>query len=81
MDKQSPQPPSFWKSPSGVALAVAGSVGGFLLYQEHQAHFWGAFPYLILLACPVMHFFMHRGHGHGGGHRSSLHENRHDERR
>ncbi|MBY0438851.1 MAG: DUF2933 domain-containing protein, partial [Burkholderiales bacterium] len=24
---------------------------------------------LLLLACPLMHIFMHRGHGgHGGGH-------------
>jgi hypothetical protein len=22
-------------------------------------------PYLILLACPLMHLFMHHGHGHG----------------
>jgi hypothetical protein len=23
----------------------------------------GALPYLLLLACPLMHVFMHRGHG------------------
>jgi hypothetical protein len=28
----------------------------------------GALPYLILLACPLMHLFMHRGHGHHAGH-------------
>ena len=24
---------------------------------------WGFFPFLLLLACPLMHLFMHRGHG------------------
>ncbi|ARS28371.1 MAG: DUF2933 domain-containing protein [Alphaproteobacteria bacterium] len=44
-------------------------VAGFFLIAEHTAHFFGALPYLILLACPLMHLFMHRGHGghhHGG---------------
>jgi hypothetical protein len=27
---------------------------------------FGILPYLLLLACPLMHF-MHHGHGHGGG--------------
>jgi len=38
----------------------------FYLLSEHRAHFFGVLPYLLLLACPLMHFFMHRGHGHGG---------------
>ncbi|MBS0336224.1 MAG: DUF2933 domain-containing protein [Proteobacteria bacterium] len=38
-------------------------VVGFFLLTEHQAHVFGALPYLLLLACPLMHFF---GHGHGG---------------
>jgi hypothetical protein len=29
-------------------------------------------PYLILLACPLMHLFMHHGHGHG--HKSHRHD-------
>jgi hypothetical protein len=44
----------------GVFLAVAF----FFLWQEHRAHLLGALPWLLLLACPAMHFFMHRGHGH-----------------
>lgn len=27
----------------------------------------GYFPYLLLLLCPVMHIFMHRGHDGGHG--------------
>ena len=35
----------------------------FFLWQEHSAHILGALPYAIFLACPLMHIFMHRGHG------------------
>lgn len=34
----------------------------FLLATEHRAHLLGILPYLILLACPLMHLFMHHGH-------------------
>lgn len=59
------QPP-FWKSPSGFTLVVAMVVGGFYLVAEHRAHLLGSLPYLVLLACPLMHLFMHKGDGHGG---------------
>lgn len=39
------------------------AVALFYLLSEHRAHFFGALPYLILLACPLMHFFMHGHHG------------------
>ena len=58
--------PSFWRSPAGWALLAAIAVGGFYLVTEHTAHLFGALPYLFLLACPLMHVFMHRGHGHHG---------------
>lgn len=35
---------------------------GLLLFTEHRAHVLGILPYLILLACPLMHLFMHHGH-------------------
>ena len=38
-------------------------VAGFFLLTEHRAHVFGYLPYLLLLACPLMHLF---GHGHGG---------------
>lgn len=38
----------------------------FFLFTEHRAHLFGALPYLLLFACPLLHFFMHRGHRHGG---------------
>jgi hypothetical protein len=53
---------SFWKSKSGLALIVFLAIALFYLYTEHRAHLFGALPYLLLLACPLMHVFMHRGH-------------------
>jgi hypothetical protein len=38
------------------------------LALEHRAHLYGALPYLLLLACPLMHLFMHHGHGSHVGH-------------
>lgn len=66
MDRPRQDLPSFWRSPAGLALGVVVAVGGFYLVTEHTAHFFGALPYLLLLACPVMHVFMHRGQGHHG---------------
>ena len=54
------------RSRSGLALLVFLGVAGFYLLTEHTAHVFGALPYLLLLACPLMHVFMHRGHHHGG---------------
>lgn len=42
---------------------------GFFLAMEHRAHLYGILPWLILAACPLMHIFMHHGHG-GHGHDS-----------
>lgn len=56
----------FWRSRNGTALLVLAAVGAFFLTTEHRAHLLGALPYLLLLACPLMHLFMHHGH-HGQG--------------
>ena len=68
MDHEHQDLPSFWRSPAGLALVVALAAAGFYLLTEHTAHVFGVLPYLLLLACPLMHRFMHRGHGHGGQH-------------
>ena len=59
------EPASFWRSRYGVGLIVLGIVAGYFLWTEHRAHLAGALPFLLLLACPLMHVFMHHGHGHG----------------
>lgn len=53
----------FWTSRSGHALIAFLAIAVLYLYAEHRAHLYGALPYLLLLACPLMHLFMHRGHG------------------
>jgi hypothetical protein len=55
-------------SRTGMATVIAVAVLGFLVYTDHTAHLLGVVPYLLVLACPLMHIFMHRGHHHGARH-------------
>ena len=59
-----PQAPGFWKSRAAWVLCGFLLIGFFFLWEEHRAHLLGALPYLLILACPLMHLFMHRGHKH-----------------
>lgn len=60
------QPKSFWLSLKGcAALGLIGAASYFLLV-EHRQHLFEWLPFLIILACPLMHLFLHRGHGHDG---------------
>ena len=61
------EPKGFWGSRYSIGLIVFGAVAAYFLLTEHRAHFFGALPFLILLACPLMHVFMHHGHGGHGG--------------
>jgi hypothetical protein len=47
----------FW----GFVLVI-----GYFLVTEHRAHTVQYLPFLLLLACPLMHLF--HGHGGHGGH-------------
>ena len=52
-----------------VLLAFLG-IAAFFVVTEHRAHVLGVLPYLLLLACPLLHLFHGghaRGHGHHGG--------------
>ena len=53
-------------------VAFAG-LAVVLLWQEHRAHVLGVIPYLIFLACALIHLFMHRGRGHAGSHGEDRH--------
>ena len=59
---------SFWTSRAFLACAAFLVIAGVLLWTEHLAHALGYLPFLLILACPLMHIFMHGGHGGHGGH-------------
>jgi hypothetical protein len=66
---------SFLSSRAGLVLIAFLIIGGVLLFTEHRAHVLGVLIWLPLLACPLMHIFMHRGHG-GHGHHASQGQSR-----
>ncbi len=55
------------------------AIAAYFLVAEHKAHLSGYLyylPYLLLLACPLLHVFMHGGHGrHGGNGKHGSHPN------
>lgn len=57
----------WWRTPPGIVLCGFLAIAAFFLLTEHTAHVFGALPYLLLAACPLMHIFMHHGHGHHHG--------------
>lgn len=46
-----------------VALLGFFVAAGYFLWTEHRAHVIQFLPWAILALCPLMHLFMHRGHG------------------
>lgn len=66
-DNRGPAPRRTW-SRANIVLIAFLAIAGFYLIAEHRAHLFGILPFLLLLACPLLHMFMHRGHGgHGDG--------------
>jgi heme/copper-type cytochrome/quinol oxidase subunit 4 len=63
--QQNPNPNSLFRSRSGFVLIVFLAIIAFFLVTEHTAHFFGILPWLLLLACPLLHF-LHGGHGEHG---------------
>ena len=59
---------SFLTSRAGLVMLGFLVIAGALLFTEHRAHVFGVLIWLPLLACPLMHIFMHHGHGGHGGH-------------
>lgn len=69
------QKPDIARSRSRIVFVAFLLIAAFFLITEHRAHllpYLGWLPFLFLLACPLMHVFMHGGHGdtqdHGGMH-------------
>lgn len=48
-----------------LMTVVAVASAALFWLRDHWGHALGLAPYLLFLACPIMHLFMHRGHGHG----------------
>jgi hypothetical protein len=57
--------PPWFRTRFGLVLMGFLVVAAFFLAAEHRANLMGMLPYLLLLACPLMHLFMHHGHRHG----------------
>lgn len=56
------------RRPLVIAAFMTALIVAFYLLREHWGHVAGLWPYLLLLACPVMHLFHgHGGHGHHAG--------------
>ena len=53
----------FFASRSNLVLIGFLMIAAFYLMSEHRAHLLGWLPWLFLLACPLLHIFMHSGHG------------------
>ena len=60
-------PKAFWGSRRSVGLAVPSAIALYFLLTEHGVHFISALPFLLLLACPLMHLVRYHDHGGHGG--------------
>ncbi len=46
-----------------LLIAALLSAALFWIVENHWQHALGLLPYLLFLTCPLMHLFMHHGHG------------------
>ncbi|MCG5480183.1 DUF2933 domain-containing protein [Sinorhizobium alkalisoli] len=67
-DREGAEPAGFWRSNTGIVLSGFLLIGGFLLLSEHRLHAFSYLPYLLVLACPLLHLF-HHGYGSHGAHK------------
>jgi len=75
MTRQSPDARPWFRSRSGLVLLAFLAIAAFFVVTEHIAHVLGVLPYLLLLACPLLHLL----HGqHGGGHHGEDRSPRHE---
>jgi hypothetical protein len=62
----------FFSSAVNIALIGFLAIGGYFLITEHRAHVATVIPYLpflLILACPLLHIFGHGGHEGSGNSR------------
>ena len=58
-----PHGPRSGPGPARVALAGLLAAAALVLLFEHRVHVLGVLPWLLVLACPLMHLFGHGTHG------------------
>nr|WP_137922113.1 DUF2933 domain-containing protein [Hydrogenophaga sp. 2FB] len=71
---------TFWRRPPGMVLLTVALIAGFFLLREHWGHVLGYWPYLLLLACPLMHLMHGNGHGGHGSHSQDSGRTHNDEK-
>jgi hypothetical protein len=59
-----------WRARNGIVLTGFALIAAFYPVTENTAHVFGVLPGLVILACPLMHLFMH--HGHHGRHHGKM---------
>ena len=67
--------------PLSIIVSVIGAFALITSWEQHRDHILGAVPYLLLLACPLMHLLMHRRHGSRHGEHSPRSGENQDESR
>lgn len=60
-----------WRRFVSLTMVAVFLFGVALLVSQHLQHVVGVLPYVLLLACPLMHLFGHGRHGHGYDHHSA----------
>jgi hypothetical protein len=53
------------------AFRVFAAIGAYYLFTEHRAHLLDYLPYVLLMACPLMHLFGHKHGGHAPHHQDT----------
>jgi hypothetical protein len=52
-----------WPFPVKITLTCLTAIAAFFLIGQHWVHLAGILPWFLILLCPLMHLFMHGGHG------------------
>ncbi len=53
----------WWRQPTKLPFAVFLAIGAYFVWTEHRVHIIEYLPWLLVLVCVGMHFFMHGGRG------------------
>ena len=54
----------WYKTPTGLLCLVLAVAAGYYLWVYHSQHVLAFLPFLLFLACPLMHMLMHGRHRH-----------------